>query len=82
MGRLFCGLLVFLGAMLMLHHDPRAVEVAARRSREHFGIEIRPGTRHHRFMTIFIRTLNVVGGGALVAFGFLGMFGVLPLPWP
>jgi hypothetical protein len=81
MGRVFCGLIVFLGALAVLHNR-RAVDLATRRSREQFGIEIRQGTRHHRFMTIFARTLNIVGGSALVVMGFLGMFGVLPPPWP
>ena len=55
---------------------------AMRKSQLQFGIEVRPGTRHHRFMTIFARTLHIVVGSALVVIGFLGMFGVLPPPYP
>jgi len=81
MGRLICGLIVLLGAHAVMRNR-RAVDVAVRRSRDQFGIEIRPGTRHHRFMSIFARSLNIVGGSAMVVIGFLGMFGVLPPPWP
>jgi hypothetical protein len=81
MGRVLCGLFVFLGVLAVLRNR-RAPDMAMRRSREQFGIEIKPGTRHHRFMTIFARTLNVVVGCTFVVVGFLGMFGVLPPPWP
>jgi hypothetical protein len=33
--------------------------------------------RDHRLLTVYARTINIVGGSAMVDLGFLGMFGVL-----
>jgi hypothetical protein len=79
--RIIYGLFVLLGAMAVMRNR-QAVDLAVRRSREQFGIEIRPGTRHYRFTAVFARTLNIVVGTAIVVVGFLGMFGVLPPPYP
>jgi hypothetical protein len=81
MERFICGLFVLLGVGAVLKNR-QTVDVAVQRSREQFGIEIRPGTRHYRFTAIFARSLNIVGGSAMAVLGFLGMLGVLPPPFP
>lgn len=69
--------LIALAGLAAAIANRRFATASERSSAQHFGREIRPGSKEHRFMVIWSRTLAVLVGTTIFVLGILGALGII-----
>lgn len=68
--------LIALAGLAVIVLNKWFADASATTSRDVFGVDLRPGTRAHRFNRIYSRTLVIVVGTLSFVAGTLGVLGV------